>query len=149
MEQGRRKGNSMRGLPDSAVLGSYKRLTHKKRPSAPIVSYKEQGDFVAFLFWKMATQMSGKFGRIRLNKKGGSMLRNYLTKDFKYATKLTKAEKIIYTKIGWVVVGVLLFVVMIDASALGLALFFGFGWYAKSKYDLKKKVVRKPKKKVS
>jgi len=43
----------------------------------------------------------------------------------------------------------LLVVIMIDASALGLALFFGFGWYAKSKYDLKKKVVRKPKKKVS
>jgi len=60
MEQGRRKGNSMKGLPDSAVLGTYKRLTHKKRPSAPIVSYKEQGDFVAFLLWKMTTLLINK-----------------------------------------------------------------------------------------
>jgi hypothetical protein len=60
MEQGRRKGNSMKGLPDSAVLGTYKRLTHKKRPSAPIVSYKAQGDFVAGLLWKMATPLRNK-----------------------------------------------------------------------------------------
>ena len=67
----------------------------------------------------------------------------------KYLTRLSKVEKVIYTKVAWVVGGVLLFLVMLDASALGLALFFGLGWYAKSKYDLKKKVVRKPKKKVS
>jgi len=60
MEQGRRKGNSMRGLPDSAVIGTYKHLTHKKRPSAPIVSYKAQGDFVAVLLWKMATPLRNK-----------------------------------------------------------------------------------------
>jgi UPF0716 family protein affecting phage T7 exclusion len=67
----------------------------------------------------------------------------------KYLTRLSKVEKVIYTKVAWVVGGVLLFLVMLDASALGLALFFGLGWYAKQKYDLKKKVVRKPKKKVS
>ena len=67
----------------------------------------------------------------------------------KYLTRLSKAEKVIYTKVVWVAGGVLLFLVMLDASALGLALFFGLGWYAKQKYDLKKKVVRKPKKKVS
>ena len=36
-EQGRRKGNSMRGLPDSAILGTYgrvKHMNHKNRPSA-------------------------------------------------------------------------------------------------------------------
>ena len=67
----------------------------------------------------------------------------------KYLTRLSKVEKVVYTKVAWVVGGVLLFLVMLDASALGLALFFGLGWYAKQKYDLKKKVVRKPKKKVS
>jgi cell division protein FtsL len=67
----------------------------------------------------------------------------------KYLTRLSKVEKVIYTKVAWVVGGVLLFLVMLDASALGLALFFGLGWYAKQKYDLKKKVVRKRKKKVS
>jgi hypothetical protein len=50
----------MKGLPDSAVVGTYKRLTHKKRPSAPIVSYKAQGDFVAVLLWKMATPLRNK-----------------------------------------------------------------------------------------
>jgi hypothetical protein len=50
----------MKGLPDSAVIGSYKRLTHKKRPSAPIVSYKAQGDFVAFLLWKMTNLLINK-----------------------------------------------------------------------------------------
>jgi hypothetical protein len=67
----------------------------------------------------------------------------------KYLTRLSKVEKVIYTKVAWVVGGVLLFLVMLDASALGLVLFFGLGWYAKQKYDLKKKVVRKRKKKVS
>jgi hypothetical protein len=36
-KQGRRKGNSMRGLPDSAILGTYgrmKHMSHKKRHSA-------------------------------------------------------------------------------------------------------------------
>jgi hypothetical protein len=77
------------------------------------------------------------------------MFRNRLSSNFKYAYRTTKIEKIVYKKIALVVGAVLLVVIMIDASALGLALFFGFGWYAKSKYDLKKKVVRKPKKKVS
>ncbi len=36
-EQGKRKGNSMRGLPDSAILGTYGRIKHarhKRRRSA-------------------------------------------------------------------------------------------------------------------
>jgi hypothetical protein len=32
-EQGNRKGNSMRGLPDSAILGTYGRMKHAKRKS--------------------------------------------------------------------------------------------------------------------
>jgi hypothetical protein len=77
------------------------------------------------------------------------MFRDWLFGDFKYAYRTTKVEKIFYKKIALVVGAVLLIMIMLDASALSLALFFGLGWYAKQKYELKKKVVRKPKKKVS
>jgi len=54
-EQGNRKGNSMRGLPDSAILGTYGRMKHvgrKKRHSAkdyqPLADYlnKMINDFI-------------------------------------------------------------------------------------------------------
>jgi UPF0716 family protein affecting phage T7 exclusion len=93
--------------------------------------------------------MSGRFDSMWIPKKGELMFRNRLFSNFKYAYRTTKIEKIIYKKIALVVGAVLLIMIMINASALGLALFFGLGWYAKQKYDLKKKVVRKPKKKVS
>jgi hypothetical protein len=50
-------------MKDSAVIGTYKRLTHKKRNSAPIVSYKEQGDFLAVLLWIMATPLRNKLNK--------------------------------------------------------------------------------------
>lgn len=46
-EQGRRKGNSMRGLPDSAILGTYgrmKHMRHKRRRSAK--DYQATADFL-------------------------------------------------------------------------------------------------------
>lgn len=46
-EQGRRKGNSMRGLPDSAILGTYgrmKHMRHKNRHSAK--DYQATADFL-------------------------------------------------------------------------------------------------------
>jgi hypothetical protein len=46
-EQGRRKGNSMRGLPDSAILGTYGRMKHarhKSRRSAK--DYQATADFL-------------------------------------------------------------------------------------------------------
>ena len=46
-EQGRRKGNSMRGLPDSAILGTYgrmKHMSHKRRHSAK--EYQATADFL-------------------------------------------------------------------------------------------------------
>ena len=46
-EQGRRKGNSMRGLPDSAILGTYgrmKHMRHKRRRSAK--EYQATADFL-------------------------------------------------------------------------------------------------------
>jgi len=49
MEQGRRKGNSMRGLPDSAILGTYgrmKHMNHKSRRNAK--DYQATGEFFFF-----------------------------------------------------------------------------------------------------
>ena len=46
-KQGRRKGNSMRGLPDSAILGTYgrmKHMRHKRRHSAK--EYQATADFL-------------------------------------------------------------------------------------------------------
>ena len=46
-KQGRRKGNSMRGLPDSAILGIYgrmKHMRHKRRRSAK--EYQATADFL-------------------------------------------------------------------------------------------------------
>ena len=40
----------MRGLPDSAVVGTYKRLHRKPRRQAPIVSYDEQAEIIGKLF---------------------------------------------------------------------------------------------------
>jgi hypothetical protein len=53
----------MRGLPDSAVVGTYKRIHRKPKRNAPIVSYKAQGDFVAGLLWKMATPLRKKLNK--------------------------------------------------------------------------------------
>jgi hypothetical protein len=47
MKQGNRKGNSMRGLPDSAILGTYgrmKHMRHKRRRSAK--DYQATADFL-------------------------------------------------------------------------------------------------------
>lgn len=54
----------MRGLPDSAIVGTYKRLHRKPRRQASIVSYKEQGELLATLLWVVATPL-----RKKLNKK--------------------------------------------------------------------------------
>jgi hypothetical protein len=40
----------MRGLPDSAVVGTYKRLHRKPKRKAPIVSYDEQAEIIVKLF---------------------------------------------------------------------------------------------------
>jgi len=40
----------MRGLPDSAVVGTYKRLHRKPKRKAPIVSYDEQAEIIGKLF---------------------------------------------------------------------------------------------------
>jgi uncharacterized membrane-anchored protein len=47
-KQGRRKGNSMRGLPDSAILGTYGRMKHagNKRHRRSAKDYQETADFL-------------------------------------------------------------------------------------------------------
>ena len=49
-KQGRRKGNSMRGLPDSAILGTYGRMKHagKKRHRRSAKDYQATGEFLFF-----------------------------------------------------------------------------------------------------
>jgi hypothetical protein len=66
----------------------------------------------------------------------------------KYLLHLHPAERRAYKIIAYVIGAVLLFVLLLDASALGLIVFFAMGWYAKSKYDLKQKKVAKKKKKI-
>ena len=47
MEQGRRKGNSMKGLPDSAILGTYGRMKHMKHKSRRNAKdYQATADFL-------------------------------------------------------------------------------------------------------
>lgn len=66
----------------------------------------------------------------------------------KYFFKTHPAERYIYKRVGYVAGAVLLFVLLLDASALGLVVFFAIGWYAREKYDFKQKKVVVRKKKV-
>ena len=46
-KQGRRKGNSMRGLPDSAILGTYGRMKHTRRKNRRSAKdYQATADFL-------------------------------------------------------------------------------------------------------
>ncbi len=58
---------------------------------------------------------------------------------FKYVFRLTQTEKVVYKKALWIVGAVLLFLAMLNTSALGLVVCFGLGWYAKEKYEIRKK----------
>ena len=54
MEQGKRKGDSMKGLPDSAILGTYGRMKHagNKRHRRSAKDYQETADFLNSLINK-------------------------------------------------------------------------------------------------
>lgn len=54
----------MRGLPDSAVVGTYKRLHRKPRRQAPIVSYDEQAEMIGKLFSWFAVKAIEKTHKI-------------------------------------------------------------------------------------
>ena len=46
-KQGRRKGDSMRGLPDSAILGTYGRMKHARRKNRRSAKeYQATADFL-------------------------------------------------------------------------------------------------------
>ena len=47
MEQGSRRGNSMKGLPDSAILGTYGRMKHARRKNRRSAKeYQATADFL-------------------------------------------------------------------------------------------------------
>lgn len=63
-EQGRRKGNSMRGLPNSAILGTYgrmKHMRHKSRHSAK--EYQATADFLNNMINKAIQKQLEKKGK--------------------------------------------------------------------------------------
>ncbi len=63
-EQGNRKGNSMRGLPDSAILGTYGRIKHvgrKKRHSAK--DYQPLADYLNNIINKAIQKQLEKKGQ--------------------------------------------------------------------------------------
>ena len=63
-EQGRRKGNSMRGLPDSAIVGTYgrmKHMRHKSRRSAK--DYQATADFLNNMINKAIQKQLEKKGK--------------------------------------------------------------------------------------
>jgi hypothetical protein len=64
-KQGRRKGNSMRGLPDSAILGTYGRMKHarhKKYRSAK--DYKATADFLNSILIKLIKKQEAKLNKL-------------------------------------------------------------------------------------
>ena len=63
-KQGRRKGNSMRGLPDSAIVGTYgrvKHMSHKRRHSAK--EYQATADFLNNIINNMINKAMQKIFR--------------------------------------------------------------------------------------
>jgi hypothetical protein len=52
----------MRGLPDSAVVGIYKRA-HRKPKRKPMAYYKREADFLNGLVYKMITAGQKKKGK--------------------------------------------------------------------------------------
>ena len=64
-EQGRRKGNSMRGLPDSAILGTYgrmKHMRHKRRRSAK--DYQATADFLNSILTNLIKKQEAKLNKL-------------------------------------------------------------------------------------
>ena len=64
-KQGRRKGNSMRGLPDSAILGTYGRMKHarhKRRRSAK--DYQATADFLNSILINLIKKQEAKLNKL-------------------------------------------------------------------------------------
>ena len=64
MEQGKRKGNSMRGLPDSAIVGTYGRMKHMKHKSRRSAKdYQATADFLNNMINKAIQKQLEKKGK--------------------------------------------------------------------------------------
>jgi len=64
-KQGRRKGNSMRGLPDSAILGTYGRMKHarhKRRRS--VKDYQATADFLNSILTNLIKKQEAKLNKL-------------------------------------------------------------------------------------
>jgi hypothetical protein len=67
MKQGNRKGNSMRGLPDSAILGTYGRIKHRKnkhRSRANDGTVDFLNDYIERLMKKQADKKQDKLTKV-------------------------------------------------------------------------------------
>ena len=64
MKQGKRKGNSMRGLPDSAIVGTYGRMKHMKHKSRRSAKdYQATADFLNNMINKAIQKQLEKKGK--------------------------------------------------------------------------------------
>jgi hypothetical protein len=64
-EQGRRKGNSMRGLPDSAILGTYGRMKHARRKNRRSAKdYQATADFLNSILIKLIKKQEAKLNKL-------------------------------------------------------------------------------------
>ena len=66
MEQGKRKGNSMRGLPDSAILGTYGRMKHagNKRHRRSAKDYQATADFLNSILTNLIKKQEAKLNKL-------------------------------------------------------------------------------------
>ena len=64
-KQGRRKGNSMRGLPDSAILGTYGRMKHARRKNRRSAKdYQATADFLNNILIKLIKKQEAKLNKL-------------------------------------------------------------------------------------
>jgi hypothetical protein len=64
-KQGRRKGNLMRGLPDSAILGTYGRMKHARRKNRRSAKdYQATADFLNSILIKLIKKQEAKLNKL-------------------------------------------------------------------------------------
>ena len=64
-KQGRRKGNSMRGLPDSAILGTYGRMKHKRHKKyRSVKDYQATADFLNSILTNLIKKQEAKLNKL-------------------------------------------------------------------------------------
>jgi len=61
-KQGRRKGNSMRGLPDSAIVGTYGRMKHMKHKRRSSITF---GDMSIYFLEHVGKKLEKKIIKLQ------------------------------------------------------------------------------------